>query len=339
MDDAEKLKVLEKIAESGSPATNFALDQMGSILRKGDHIKGELELIAEPIDGIPTEGTFFIRTEEGKFLYASIHDGNNRIIMPLGTIATSEFFGIVKEAISGYRQLEPKDLNYCVVGQRDAKPTKELIEGKGKTTLISERPILSDSIYLGHEKPNWGRTEIDMGEIPSRWDIEEVTLSGDYTHYSSALDSEFLAVGTNSCDISWDGSPDKEGELYSNRDKRGCARAYTLVTSKEEMKRLTPEFSEIVKKIIGDDKIISISVSPGWSPTLEQVKERYQGVQLVKSKRSLLCREEPEVWDYDEGFPVYYFPIGNNEVGLLIDRSASGYIVPYLFYKTKWFGD
>jgi hypothetical protein len=94
MDDAEKLKLLERIAESGSVATNFALDQMGKVLRKGDYIEEELELIAEPIEGIPIEGTFLIRTKQGKFLYASIHEGNNRIIMPLGTIATSEFFEI-----------------------------------------------------------------------------------------------------------------------------------------------------------------------------------------------------------------------------------------------------
>jgi hypothetical protein len=221
------------------------------------------------------------------------------------------------------------------------KPSKELIKRRGgrENTLISKKPILSDSIYVGHERPNWGRAEIDMGEIPSRWDIEEITLSGEYTNYSSALDSKFLAIDTNSSDLSWDGSPDIKGELYSHRGKSLSARAYALATSKEEMKRLIPEFREMVKKIIGDDKIISISVSPGWSPTLEQVKERYQGVQLVTSKRSLLCGEESEVWDYDEGFPIYYFPIGNNEVGLLIDRSASGYIVPYLFYKTKWFGD
>ena len=341
MHDAEKLKVLERIAESGSPAANFALNQMGTVLRDGKYIEEDkLESMVGTIDGIPTEGTFLIRTKEGKFLYASIHEGNNRIIMPLGTIATSEFFGIVKEAISGYRQLEPEDLNFCVMGQRNVKPTKESIkEWDGKrTTLISEEPILSDSIYLGHEKPNWGRAEIDMGEIPSKWNAEEVTLSGEYTHYSSVLYSKFLAIDTNSSDLSWDGSPDKEGELYSNRDKYG-SRAYALVTSKEEMKRLTPEFREMVKRIIGDDKIISISVSPGWSPTLEQVKERYQDIHLITSRRSLLCGEELEVWDYDEGFPVYYFPIGNNEVGLLIDRSASGYIVPYLFYKTKWFGD
>ena len=343
MNDTEKLKLLEKIVESDSPATNFALSQMSTVLREGDYIGDKLESITEPIEGIPLEGTFLIQTKEGKFLYASIHEGNNRVIMPLGTIAISEFFKIVKEALSGYRQLEPEDLNYCVVGERDVKPTKELIEEKGRTTLISERPVFSDSIYLGHERPNWGRVEIDMGEFPANWDIEEVTLSGGYTNYSSGLDSKFLVVDTNSYDLSWNGSPDIEGELYSNRGKYG-SRAYALVTSKKEMKRLIPEFREMVKKIIGDDKIISISISPGWSPTLEQVKEKFKDVQLVTSGKRLVFKkgDKPKIWDWednDEGFPTYYFPIGNNEVGLLIDRSASAYVVPYLFYRTKWFGD
>lgn len=343
MNDAEKLKMLEKIVESGSPATKFALSQMSTVLREGDYIGDKLESIAEPIERIPLEGSFLLHTKEGKFLYASIHEGNNRIIMPLGTIAISKFFKIVKEALSGYRQLEPKDLNYCVVGERDVKPTKELIEEKGRTTLISEKPILSDSVYLGHERPNWGRAEIDMGELPSNWDIEEVTLSGEHINYSSSFYSRFLVVDTNSYDLSWDGSPDIEGELYFNRGKYG-SRAYALVTSKEEMKRLIPEFREIVKKIIGDDKIISVSISPGWSPTLEQVKEKFKDVQLVTSERRLFFERDnkPEILDWEssgERFPTYYFPTGNNEVGLLIDRSASGYVVPYLFYRTKWFGD
>ena len=344
MNDTEKLKLLEKIVESGSPATNFALSQMSTVLREGDYIGDKLESITEPIEGIPLEGTFLLQTKEGKLLYASIHEGNNRIIMPLGTIAISKFFGIVKETLSGYRRQEPEDLNYCVVGGRDVKPTKELIEERGRTTLISEGPILSDSVYLGHEKPNWGRTEIDMGKLPSKWDIEEATLSGEHTHYSSGFYSKFLVLDTNSYDLSWDGSPDIKGELYSNRGKYG-SRAYALVKSKKEMSRLIPEFREIVKKIIGDDKITSISISSGWSPTLEQVRERYRNVQLVTSERCLRFGKEskPEICDYEdiysEKFPTYYFPIGDDEVGLLTDRSASEYVVPYFFDRTKWFSD
>lgn len=340
----ETLEKLGKIVENGSPLQHFVVGQMGKIIKEEANARDRGEYELKQKEGVPQtqirRGTFLLQTQNGKFLYASLGDEGNTIVLPFGTLPIPEFSKIVREALPGYRPVEPEDYNYVYIqGQGDMKPTPELLVKDGKRmTLISKESILSDVTYQGHEKSNWGRVEIDIVEqSSSHGDMDVVFLTGEYIHYSFLRGA--LAVEANSYDLSWDGSPDKDKELYSQRGKYG-ARAYSAVKNKEEMKRLIPQFWQIIRQVIGDDKIIAISTKPGgWlSLTLGEARRQYKDVRRVTSINYLVFEGvKPKPSGYEgEGFPIYYFPMGDNEVGLLIDRSGSAYMIPYLFSKTKW---
>lgn len=339
-ENQETLEALGRVVESGSPLQHFAVNQMTKMVREEavarDRGKYEPKEKEDHRPHIRT-GEFFLQTQGGKFLYANLCEEADVIVLPPGMMSTAEFAKIVTETLTEYQQTGPDDFNYFYIqGKHDSvKPTPEsFAEWRGsRLILISKEPIISDATN------RWGRLEIEVSDgAGNTHGLDMVTPSGEYTNYFIPWKS--LIVHTSAYDLSWDGSLEKDKEFRSNKGKPGSAAAYVVVKNKAETKKLIPHFWQIIKRIIGDDRVVAMSSKPGGMLplTLGEAKRRYDVRPVISQKHMEFRSVKPELWDYEgEGFPIYYFSMGNNEIGILIDRSNSAYMIPYLFSKTKWY--
>jgi len=336
----ENIEALGRIVESGSPLQHFAVNQMTRITReeaaarnRGEYEPKENEETRQP--HIRT-GEFFLQTQGGKFLYANLCEEADVIVLPSGLIPIAEFRKIVTEMLTDYQPAGHDDFNYVYYRNKDrVNPTPELFAEwlENRLILISKEPIISDATS------RWGRLEIEVSDgAGNTHGLDMVTPSGEYTSYFIPWKS--LIIHTSAYDLSWDGSLEKEKEFHSNKRSPNSAMAYAVVKNKTETKRLIPQFWQIIKRIIGDDKIVALSSKPGGMLplTLGEAKRRYDVWSVISQKHMEFKGAKPELWDYEgEGFPIYYFSMGNDEFGILIDRSNSAYMIPYLFSKTKWY--
>ncbi len=345
-ENQEILETLNRIVKSGSPLQHSAVGQMTKIVReeaiardREKYEPKEKEKIHQPRI---REGNFFLQTQSGKFLYACLGKESNVIILPTATMPLAKLSQIVREMIADYRPIEPEDHNYLYMPdlRTDVEPTPEnFAKWQGDDlVLISKEPIRSDITYQGNGAPNWGRVEIVVRDgSGSIHGMDVVTPFGEYIDY--CIPWECLAINCSTYDLSWDGSPDKNKEFHSNKGKYGT-RTYAVVKNKEECRRLVPQFWQIIKRLIGDDKIVAISDKPGGMLplTLGEAKRKYDVRPVVKQKYMVFEGPNPQLWNHEgRRFPTYYFPMSNGEFGLLIDRSDSAYMIPYLFFRTKWY--
>jgi len=339
-ENKENLEMLGRIVENGSPLQHFAVNQMTRIIREeavardqGKYEPKEKEENRRP--QIRT-GEFFIQTQGGKFLYANLCEEADVIVLPPDTLSISEFKQIVTEPLTDYQPTSPGDFNYIYDRDKNRiKPASEsFAEWMGnRLVLISKEPIISD------ETNRWGRLEIEVSDgAGNMHGLDMVTPSGEYISYF--IPGKSLIVHTSAYDLSWDGSLEKDKEFRSNKGKPNSAAAYVVVKNKTETKRLMPNFWQMIKRIIGDDPVVALSSKPGGMLplTLEEAKRRYDVRPVVSQRHMRFGGAKPEFWDYEgEGFPIYYFSMENDEIGILIDRSNSAYMIPYLFTKTKWY--
>jgi hypothetical protein len=177
--------------------------------------------------------------------------------------------------------------------------------------MISKDPFLSDKTYHGNGVPRWGRVEITIGNICDSREVETVTLNGEHISYNFPSDSLVIETTT---DISWEGSPDKETEFHYEERSVHAARKYSVVENKEENNRLILSFSKIVERIIGEDKIIAITIKTGKYLTIssKEARERYNA-QPVTGQKSLTFEDGKLVEDEDSDIEgsSYYFTKGN----------------------------
>lgn len=314
----KNLEDLGRIIESGSPLQHAAVGQMAQTLRREQRTGKSPPSLSAKWEG---EGHLVIQTSGGKFVDVNIW----------GTVCQITFFSesLLNEqqvlelfggCVTGYRPLRDDELNYPIVHE------------DGYNIFVSSEPIISD------EGQDWGRTEIHINRNGQIKNITVMTNGNLIDYYLS--------------DCLWEISLMQEHshiEGAKNRDDnlnivRGGASAFKWVSNREESLRLQPQFWAMVRRLIGEDKIISVTRTADY--TLPQAKKMYPELQRSTQKRRYKTSEtgklEPWKWvSDDDKLPHYFFLLregaGFVEVGCVVDRTQSTYMVPYIFFATVWF--